>query len=43
MKSVIEEEFTLLNSNIELFQVICRSGADRCQICLDNEGKQFEH
>ncbi|CAF3041428.1 unnamed protein product [Rotaria sp. Silwood2] len=43
MKSLIEEEFTLLNSNIELCQVICRSVADRCQICLDNEGKQFEH
>ena len=43
MKSLIEQEFISLNSNIELCEEICRSVADRCQMCIDNEGKHFEH
>ena len=43
LKSSIKKEFTSLNDNIELCQAICRSVADRCQMCIDAEGKQFEH
>jgi DNA-binding XRE family transcriptional regulator len=43
LKLLIEEEFTSLNDNIELCQSICRSVANRCQICINIEGKQFEH
>jgi transposase len=43
LKSLIIQEFTLFNDNIELCQSICRSVGDRCQMCIDAEGKQFEH
>ena len=43
MKSLIEKEFISLNSNNELCEEICRSVADRCPMCIENEGKQFEH
>ena len=43
LKSLIKKEFTFLNDNTELCQAICRSVADRCQMCIDAEGKQFEH
>ncbi len=43
LKSLIEEEFTSLNNNIELCQTICRSVANRCQMCINTEGKQFEY
>ena len=43
LKSLIEEEFTLINDNIESCQAICRSVADRYQMCMNTEGKQFEH
>ncbi len=43
LKSLIEEEFTSLNDNIESCQAICRSVANRCQMFINTEGKQFEH
>ncbi|CAF1503241.1 unnamed protein product [Adineta ricciae] len=43
MKSLIQQEFTSLNDVIELCQAICRSVGDRCQMCINNAGKQFEH
>ena len=43
LKLLIEQEFTSLNDNIELCQAICRSVANRCQMCISTEGKQFEH
>jgi len=43
LKSLIEEQFRCLNDDIELCQSICRSVADRCQMCMDAQGKQFEH
>ncbi len=43
LKSLIEEEFISLKDNIELCQAICRSVADRCQMCINIDGKQFEH
>ncbi len=43
LKVLIEEEFTSLNENIESCQAICRSVAKRCQMCINMEGKQFEH
>ena len=43
LKTLIEEEFTSLNDNIELCQAICRSVANRCQMCISTEGEQFEH
>jgi len=43
LKLLIEQEFTSLNNNIELCKAICRSVADRCQMCINTEGKQFEH
>ncbi len=42
LKSLIEQEFTLVNYNIELCQAICRSVADRCQMWKNKEGKQSE-
>jgi transposase len=42
LKTLIEEQFKLLNDNIELCQSICRSVADRCQMCIDVQGKHFE-
>ncbi|CAF3819549.1 unnamed protein product [Rotaria sp. Silwood1] len=43
LKSLIKQEFTSLNNNIELCQRICQSVAARCQMCINAEGKQFEH
>jgi len=43
LKSLIEEEFTSLNDNIESCQAICRSVANCCQMFINTEGKQFEH
>ena len=43
LKSLIEQEFISINDDIELCQKICRSVADRCQMCINTEGKQFEH
>ncbi|CAF3776126.1 unnamed protein product [Rotaria sp. Silwood1] len=43
LKSLIKQEFTSVNDNIELCQTICRSVADRCQMCINTGGKQFEH
>jgi hypothetical protein len=43
LKVLIKEEFTSLNDNIESCQAICRSVPNRCQMCIDTEGKQFEH
>jgi len=43
LKILIKEEFTSLNDNIELCQRICRSVANRCQMFIGTEGKQFEH
>ncbi len=43
LKSLIQEEFISLNDNIELCQAICRSVADSCQMCINTDGKQFEH
>ena len=43
LKILIKEEFTSLNDNIELRQTICRSVANRSQMCISSEGKQFEH
>ena len=43
LKSLIEEELTSLNNNLESCRAICRSVANRCQICINTEGKQFEH
>ena len=43
LQSLIEEEFTSLNGNIESCQTICRSVANRCQMCINTEGTQFEH
>jgi hypothetical protein len=42
LKSLIEEEFTSLKDNIEFCQTICLSVDNRCQMCLNTEGKQFE-
>ncbi len=35
LKPLIEQEFTSLNDNIESCQAVCRSIADRCQMCID--------
>jgi hypothetical protein len=35
LKSLIEQEFISLNDNVE-----CRSVANRCQMCINTEGKQ---
>lgn len=43
LKSLIKKEFALINDNIELCRAICRSVANRCQMCIDTDGKQFEH
>ncbi|CAF1365222.1 unnamed protein product [Adineta ricciae] len=43
LKSLIKKEFALINDNIELCQAICRSVVIRCQMCIDTDGKQFEH
>ncbi len=43
LKSLIEEEFTSINDNLELCQRICCSVANRCQMCISIDGKQFEH
>jgi hypothetical protein len=43
LKSLIQEEFISLNDSIELCQAICRSVADRCQMSINTDGKQFEH
>ena len=43
LKLLIEQEFTSLNDNIELCQAICCSVANRCQMYISTEGKQFEH
>ena len=43
LKSLIEQELISFNDNIELYQTICRSVADRCQMCINAEEKQFEH
>jgi hypothetical protein len=43
LNALIEEEFTSLNDNIESCQAICRSVANRCQMCINTEGRQFEH
>jgi hypothetical protein len=39
LKSLIEEEFTSLNDNLELHQPICRSVANRCQMCISTDRK----
>ncbi|CAM4820866.1 unnamed protein product [Rotaria magnacalcarata] len=38
LKSLIEQEFISINADIELCQKICRSVADRCQMCINTEG-----
>lgn len=43
LKMLIKEEFTSLNDKIELCQKICHSVANRSQMCISSEGKQFEH
>ncbi len=43
LKSLIKQEFISLNDDINLCKAIYRSGADRCQMCINAEGKQFEH
>ena len=43
LKFLIKQEFTSLNGDIELCQSICRSVANRCEICVSTEGAQFEH
>jgi hypothetical protein len=43
LKILIKEEFTSFNDNIELCQTIYRSVANRCQMCIGTEDKQFEH
>ncbi|CAF3513610.1 unnamed protein product [Rotaria socialis] len=43
LKSLIKKEFKSLNDNIELCQTTCRSVADRCQMCINAGGTQFEH
>jgi hypothetical protein len=43
LKLLIEQEFTSLNDNIELYQAICRSVAKHCQLSISTEGKQFEY
>jgi hypothetical protein len=43
LKSLIKQEFTSFNDNIELCQTICRFAAGRCQMCVNTGGKQFEH
>ncbi len=43
LKSLIKKEFALINDNTELCRAICRSVANRCQMCIDTDGKQFEH
>jgi len=43
MKALITEEFALFNDDIELYQIICNSVFDRCQMCASKEGKHFEH
>ena len=43
LKALIEGEFISLNDNIESCQAICRSVANRCQVCINTEDKQFEH
>ena len=43
LKSLTKKEFSFLNDNTELCQAIFRSVADRCQMCIGAEGKQFEH
>jgi hypothetical protein len=42
LKSLIEQQFRSLNDDIELYQSICRSVTDRCQMCTSVQGKQFE-
>ncbi len=39
LKSFIEEEFTSLNDNIQSWQAISRSVANRCPICINTEAK----
>lgn len=43
LKLLIEQEFTSFNGDIELCKSICRSVANRCQMCVSTEGAQFEH
>ena len=43
LKTLIDEKFTSLNDNIESCHSICRSVAKRCKMCINTEGKQFEH
>ncbi len=43
LKMLIKEEFRSLNDKIELCQKICHSVANRSQMCISSEGKQFEH
>ena len=43
LKLLIEQEFASINDDIELCQSICRTVADRCEMCISTEGKQFEH
>ncbi len=40
LKSLIEEEFTSLNNNIESCQAIRRSVANRCQMCINTDSFQ---
>ncbi len=37
MKSLIKQEFASFNDNIELYETICRSVIDRCQMCINTE------
>jgi hypothetical protein len=43
LKSLIKQEFTLLNDTLKSCQAICRSVDNRCQMCINTEGKQSEH
>ncbi len=43
LKSLIKQDFTLLNDTPESCQAIRRSVDNCCQMCINTEGKQSEH